>query len=193
MPRHSSMPVREYGAIRPDNIGLHNSHAPARPGASQAPRGAVTAAPSSPPWYAKRGTYVLAAALVIAGMIAAYTTGAFQHDPSTDQAAILRDAGFDPGKFDDAEHFRDQPGNRFDGVPLERVDGLIQALKRSGARHVWAIQIETFAGSSSTRTLLVELPDDPAARRTIFWQHARGASSHPVADDTGQRYLRIVL
>lgn len=69
---------------------------------------------------------------------------------------------------------------------------IVERLYREGAEKVWAVDLQTYPNEGqSTNILVIELPTDPAPRRTLFLLEARVAASSgfdPVSDD-GQRYM----
>jgi hypothetical protein len=69
---------------------------------------------------------------------------------------------------------------------------IVKRLYDDGAKQVWAVGLELYPNEGqSTNTLIVELPNEPKLRKTLFHLEARCAASEgfaPVSDD-GQHYM----
>lgn len=82
---------------------------------------------------------------------------------------------------------------------LDRAKSLSLAdeIYKAGAAHVYAIEIEEHPEGSSTGKLIVELPDDLAARQRVLAWAGKIASQQGFGDDpdtdTGQRYVFSML
>jgi hypothetical protein len=186
----STPPLRDPTPIRPENVGLSHTFSPVRPGSSIAPPGtSLVARPMR--WYESRNNQRFVVCLVLAVAFYAYSAGAFRSHTSALELAF-KSAGITPGKYDAARHFLAEAGDSFEGLSSESLSVLLEGLERAGATRTWAIEIERRGGSQVSHTLLVELPSDPAGRRTIFFQLARAGEGQPAAD-TGQAFLRIAF
>ena len=183
----SPMPLRSEASLRPEHIGVFNSHTPSRPGVSHA---AILGSHTRRlPWFHNRTNRMFVLSLLLGALFIAHSKGAFRSDAGRREAAWERD-GVRAGDYDDARHFLAEARNHFEALPSERLLSLLDGLERAGAKHVWVIEIESRGSEKVSRTLLVELPNDTASRQTIFFQHAQGVMAH-VPADTGQTVLRI--
>jgi hypothetical protein len=143
------------------------------------------------PWYATATHQLLLAALIIGGMLLALSSGVFQTDASRLSRAF-RQAGIDAGTYELAERFLQRPGSQFNGVTNDELRAQLDRFSKAGAQGVWVSEIQQHGEQRSSRTLLLELPTDRNARRSVFeairsdpkLQGARPA-------DSGQHYLRI--
>lgn len=185
----SSGPARDYGAVRHDHVGLSHSFSPSRPGSSLSPS---TARPRVPerPWYANGVNQLLVLALLAGASYQAYSLGVFRSDDGGLDAAFAK-AGLSVGHYEDVKSFLDKPDSRFEGLARAHLDALLAGVERAGAKRAWVIDVSSRDGARVSRSLLIELPSEAAARRTIFWQHARKAKGDAVPDDVGQPYLRL--
>lgn len=152
-----------------------------RPGHSQ----------DSGPWYSSAMHQLIVAALIIGAMGFALSAGVFQ-SADTQMTSALREAGLEPGTFEIATSFAAEPGNRFESLSAEQLRALTEVLRNSGAREIWVAGIQRAETQRTSRTLLIELPDDPGARRAVFEELASARRSGAVGvPDTGQRYVRV--
>jgi hypothetical protein len=80
-------------------------------------------------------------------------------------------------------------------LSTEQALALVRELYRLGARRVLAVDVDRDGGPEyeDTDTLLVELPDDAAARSALFAWHASLAGTQGLAPtpDEGQKYLLV--
>ncbi len=182
----SPLPPHDPVSMRPEQTGVFNSHAPLRPGVSHRPVFALAVR-----WYERRLNQLVLLSLLLGAAFVAYSKGVFRRDDSLEQ--VWQRAGINPGTYDDAHHFIDQPGDLLSDLAGERARSLLDGLERAGAKHVWAIEIVGRGPQKVAKALLVDLPANAAERQTIFWQHARSVAKAPVPADTGQALLRIGL
>ncbi len=80
-------------------------------------------------------------------------------------------------------------------VSVNEMLKMTDELYAAGATTVYVTDIEEFQGRELAAILVVQLPVDEAARRSVFeWEgaFAKATEAEP-ARDVGQRYLRIVL
>jgi hypothetical protein len=148
-------------------------------------------APSGPPLRRPHGLtrlrhsrLALSGLLVAVTLLALWTAGVF---PSEDRARVeaWRAAGIHPGEYAPAGLWLALADNRVEGLSQSEARALLERLARAGAKNAYVVQIER----SIARGLLIELPRDPEARRTVFWhaatQKGGGSMLHM---DTGQRF-----
>jgi hypothetical protein len=152
-------------------------------------------APSQPgqhtgPWYTNATHQLLLAALILAGMGFALSTGVFQTS-NTHITNALHDVGLDPGTYETATSFVAQAKNQFAKLSAEQLRGLAEQLMSHGAREVWVADIQQVAQARTSRTLVVELPEEPTLRGKVFDELASARSGGRNVSDTGQRYVRI--
>jgi hypothetical protein len=180
---------RGQWAPRPDHVGTLHSHPPSR-----AP-GVPARSPSRPPPPVglQRHQVLIACALAVAGLLYfAYGRGVFETEAGRTLRSFARE-GIDPGVYRAARTFLDTPGVRFEGVDDTRLRTLLDGVIRAGAPHVWVAGIEAVDGIQVAHCLLIELPDDAGARRTVLFQHVQPVLPDQVPADTGQRYLRLTF
>lgn len=191
MPTASTSPsIREHGAVRHDHVGMSHAFTPSRPGSSLTARDDRMPPRSVLPWHASGANRLLVLGLLVGVGYQAYVLGWFRSATEERRDAFAR-AGITTGRFEEARAYLSRPSNRFAGLTRAQLDTLVAGVERAGASHLWVVDIATDADVSSARSLVIELPDDATARRTIFWRHAREATHGAVPEDTGQRYLRL--
>jgi hypothetical protein len=143
------------------------------------------------PWYATATHQLLLAALIIGGMAVALSSGVFETDAHR-QTRAFELAGIDAGAYEPAERFLNRSGSRFDALPQEQLQALVDRLERAGARGVWVGDIQQQGSRRSSRTLLLDLPNDETQRHNVFDELASTRrAGQQVANDTGQRYVRV--
>ena len=143
------------------------------------------------PWYATATHQLLLAAVIVTGMALALTTGVFETDQNR-TARAFEQAGIHAGTYEPAARFVAHGGNQFQALPAEQLQTLLDRLTHAGARNIWVADIQVSDGQRSSRTLLLDLPDDPKARRALFEELASTQRSGTLnTPDTGQRYLRV--
>ena len=82
----------------------------------------------------------------------------------------------------------------FNVLDKDRVTGLINRLHTTGARQVWATDIQRSGLVYICTSLLVELPEDADQRAALFMEEALFHKQQlPITEDTGQRILKIEL
>jgi hypothetical protein len=132
----------------------------------------------------------LLAALILGGMGLALSTGVFQSS-DTHITNALHEVGLEPGTYETATSFVAQAKNQFAKLSSEQLRGLAEQLMGQGAREVWVADIQQVAHGRTSRTLVVQLPEEAALRRKIFDELASARSGGRNVSDTGQRYLRV--
>jgi len=152
-------------------------------------------APSQPgqqtgPWYTNATHQLLLAALILAGMGFALSTGVFQSS-DTHITNALHDVGLEPGTYEPATSFVAETKNQFAKLSAEQLRGLAEQLMSHGAREVWVADIQQVAQARTSRTLVVELPEQPALRSKVFEELASARAGGRHVSDTGQRYVRV--
>lgn len=152
-------------------------------------------APSQPeqtasPWYSNATHQLLLAALILGGMGLALSTGVFQTS-DTHITNALHEAGLEPGKFETATSFVAEAKNQFGKLSTDQLRGLTELLMSSGAREIWVADIQQVAQGRTSRTLVIELPEDPSVRHAVFDELASAGSGGRNVSDTGQRYVRV--
>lgn len=170
-----SDPLREGGPLSPSPFAASNP----------------TPRDEPSPWYATATHQLLLASVIIGGMALALTTGVFETDQNRTSRAFQQ-AGVEPGTYELAARFLAHDGNRFDAMPPEQLQALIERLTHAGARNIWVADIQVAAGQRTSRTLLLDLPEDPNARHALFEELASTQRSGTLkTPDKGQRYLRV--
>ncbi|HMI90023.1 MAG TPA: hypothetical protein VK509_01610 [Polyangiales bacterium] len=94
--------------------------------------------------------------------------------------------GIEAGEHAPAREWLSQDDHRVRGLDRAMLDQLIEKLDRAGAPPVHAIGIQPAEdGGEQASALLVEMPPDTAARRTILWHlsAARGQPDAPLLDE----------
>jgi hypothetical protein len=152
-------------------------------------------APSHPernggPWYTNATHQLLLAALILAGMGLALSAGVFQSS-DTHITNALHEVGLQPGTYETATSFVAQAKNQFAKLSTDQLRTLTEQLMGSGAREIWVADIQQVAAGRTSRTLVVELPEDPTVRRVLFVELASARSGGGNVSDTGQRYVRV--
>jgi hypothetical protein len=180
-------------SVPPRAIGLaHAATASVRPGlgllASWRP-GAVTLRR----W---RTRDWLAATVVLGALAGAALWRAGVFDTESDRRTqALRALGIDAGKHLPAGPWLEQPGHDVRGIDAAALHDLLGKLQRAGAVAVFALRIQPNKNGGETAAgLLIELPVQPTARRTILWHaaHARGLEP-PLIPDPGGAYYALEL
>ena len=152
-------------------------------------------APSHPgqqtgPWYTNATHQLLLAALIVAGMGLALSAGVFQSS-NTHITNALHEAGLEPGTYETATNFVAKAQNQFARLTPEQLRGLAEQLLTHGAREVWVADIQQVAQGRTSRTLVIELPEEATMRGRVFDELASARSGGSDVSDTGQRYVRI--
>jgi hypothetical protein len=196
--RASPEPVAAQEQDRTDRVdhagleGVLSSPAPLSPSpfAPSIPR---ARADEPTPWFANATHQLLLACLIIGGMVLAMSSGVFETDAAR-RGRAFQDAGVRAGEYEAAATFLARPDNTFQGIAPEELKALLDGLSRAGAKSVWVANIVKQGQRRSSHTLLVELPDEAAARASIFKQQI--PNSHvrrPTPEDSGQRILTLVF
>jgi hypothetical protein len=137
---------------------------------------------------ANRQRMWLATAAVVAALIAGAGLWLREPDAADQLRSHLQAEGIAAGVLQPAGTWlRDGP-HSVAGIQTGAVYSLIDALERAGARAVYAVRID----GDRAEALVVELPRDPQARRTVLWQAARAMRREiALTDDPGHRFLEI--
>jgi hypothetical protein len=149
--------------------------------------------PEPGPWYTSATHQLLLAALILGGMGLALSAGVFQR-ADMGNANALREVGIEAGTYETATSFVAHAGNQFDKMSADQLRALTELLMGSGAREIWVAEIQQGTNQRTSRTLVLELPDEPAARRAVLEELSNARGSGPGVShvaDTGQRYLRV--
>ena len=83
------------------------------------------------------------------------------------------------------------PRNSIYGYRARKSGRIANKLYSLGAKRVWAVEIRSYESGELTRTLVVELPDDPVKRKHLFsweYRHAKSMSFDGTAD-CGQSFM----
>jgi hypothetical protein len=143
------------------------------------------------PWYATATHQLLLAAVIVAGMALALTTGVFETDQNR-TARAFQEAGVDAGSYEPAARVLSHPGNQFQALPAEQLQALLDRLTRAGARQIWVADIQQLARQRTSRSLLLDLPNDTNKRRALFEELASTQRSGQLkTPDSGQRFVRV--
>jgi hypothetical protein len=174
-PRRPSSPSASSSPLSPSPFAATNSTQSSEP----------------TPWYATATHQLLLAALIIAGMAVALSTGVFETDVNRTSRAFQQ-AGIDPGTYESAERYLAQPANRFQPLQIEQLQTLVDRLSQAGAREIWVADIHHAEGQRTSHTLLLDLPADPQTRRALFEALASASQAGKLkSPDIGQRFLRV--
>jgi hypothetical protein len=208
---HSRDPLSELND-QPDDIAERGVHGQRR-GAARSPQTAreddsdsdsdsepppLSASPFAPsqpgehigPWYTNATHQLLLAALILGAMGLALSAGVFQSS-DTHITNALHEVGLDPGTYETATSFVAQNKNQFAKLSAEQLRGLTDVLMSTGAREIWVANIQQVAHSRTSRTLVIELPEDSTVRRAVFDELASARAGGRNVSDTGQRYVRV--
>ena len=189
----STPPRRDSGleSVPPRAVGLaHNATASIRPGLSslrdipQIPREVRVRLRAL--WPAFAATIVVAIAFL-------YWNGVFDSRLRRHERA-WRAQGIDAGQAADALAWIEVPSHELRTMGKLVMRELIERLMRAGAQGVYVIQLEPTPTGQRAGGLLVELPENPDARRTLFW-HLASVPGQPPATraDHGQAYQTLSL
>lgn len=124
---------------------------------------------------------------------------AARESPPDPQAAAKMDSFcqsiLTTGRREEAEQWIESRNHTLGEYSHIRSRNLIKKLKRIGSRQVYACNIDADEGYENTGHLIIELPDDPETRKTLFREIGRLASSQGFQRDVdhGQRYAYIKL
>ncbi|HEX7481729.1 MAG TPA: hypothetical protein VF331_28240 [Polyangiales bacterium] len=176
-------PAARHAGAGDDILGVRLSGPPGVP-----VRGAIPALPRTSFGRSPR-TLAALGCLLLGGAYLGSRQHWFQSAP-TQREAAWRQAGIEVGRYEDAARFIEQPGAHAAALPNAELARVLDALRRTGAPHVWAIDIVSRDGKPSASALLIELPHDAVQRETIFWQHVKPLTGQ-VVEDTGQSFLRV--
>jgi hypothetical protein len=184
--RGSYIPTRDSSsrAIRPDYVGIASSFAP-KPGSSQP-------VPRTTFWYKYGTALVFLIAMLLGALGVGYIRGWFETDDGRREAEWAN-IGIATGDYENVRTFLSGRGRRFERMPDSEAQLIIDGLFRAGARDIWAIRIREIDGARTSGGVIVALPSDMSARRTIFFQHAPLTPTRDIAEDRGQPYLVLDL
>ena len=102
--------------------------------------------------------------------------------------------GIDAGESAEALAWLDVPNHEVRALGKLELRQLIERLTRAGAKGAYVIQLEPTAQGQRAGGLLVELPDDGDARRTVFWHLAKVPGQQPGTQaDHGQPFHTLSL
>lgn len=181
------VPARSPQKARDDD---GDSDAESEPARSPSPFAPSQPGQQTGPWYTNATHQLLLAALILAGMGVALSAGVFQSS-DTHITNALHDVGLAPGTYEPATKFVAQTQNQFAKLSKEQLRGLAEQLMSHGAREVWVADIQQVAEGRTSRTLVVELPEQPALRSKVFEELASARSGGGNVSDSGQRYVRL--
>jgi|GEM_PF-7011084 len=167
-----------------------DSDAESEPPLSPSPFAPSNSGQQTGPWYTNATHQLLLAALILAGMGFALSTGVFQAS-DTQITNALHEVGLEPGTYETASRFVAQTKNQFAKLSTEQLRGLAEQLMSQGAREVWVADIQQVAQGRTSRTLVVELPQQATQRSKVFDELASARSGGGNVSDTGQRYVRV--
>jgi hypothetical protein len=169
----------------------HEARASVRPGMSgHAPARTATFVP----WRRRvlRAWPALIGALMLAG-VGAWQAGWTKTDADR-RREVWQHEGTRAAEHEDIRTFLARPSNLVQGIDETSLRDLVDKLERAGATKVYAIEIERTGETRRAGALLVELPRDPAARRTLRFHaaEAQGGSDAPAVDN-GERHMVIAF
>jgi hypothetical protein len=145
------------------------------------------------PWYAQPTHQLLLAAIVVGSITVAASSGVFDTDASRLTRAFEQE-GITPGQYDRASTFLASRSTGIDGTPKPEVQRIVATLLAAGGAEAWLTGITERSGMRTSHHLLIELPDDPAKRRSVFDAYAKLARpGQQGAQDHGQRFLSLVF
>jgi hypothetical protein len=128
--------------------------------------------------------------LVIAGL---YFAGVFDSRIQKRERA-WRAQGIEPGQSAEALTWLDGVPHEVRGMTKPALIELIERLTRAGALGVYVIELEPTALGQRAGGLLVELPDSPGPRATVFFHLANVPGQRPATEaDHGQRFHTLSL
>lgn len=160
---------------------------------SPRPSSNPTVADPETPWYAQPTHQLLLAAVVVGSVTVAASSGVFDTDASRLTRAFERE-GITPGQYDRASTFLASRNTAFEGSSKPEVQHIVSGLLAAGGVEAWLTGITEKAGLRTSHHLLIELPDDPAKRRSVFEAYAKLAKpGQQGAQDHGQRFLSLVF
>jgi hypothetical protein len=172
-------------SVRPGAIGVvrGNSSAPGRP--SAASHSSVPSDARARPLARTHRRWVIVtlfAVLVFAGL-RAWTAFATHRRLESWQRE-----GIDPGDYADASAWLGATDHSLPGMSKDAGLALLGRMRQAGARDIYVIRVRMIAGGHLAGGLLVELPDDAAARHTLLEQTARLLPGATAETDHGQRF-----
>jgi hypothetical protein len=190
--RDSGMRPRRATPDHAVSVGMaHAARASVRPGMS-APPPANKRADTRRSRRILRSWPILLGALLLAGA-GVWRTGVLQND-SDRRRESWRAEGIVAGEHQEMRVFLAKPGRVVQGVDDATLRELLDKLERAGATKLYAIDIEGSGAGQRAGAILVELPKQPDARRTVFFHAAevQGRGNSPTVD-TGARNLVIAF
>lgn len=156
------------------------------------PRPSPNPADPDTPWYAQPTHQLLLAAVVVGSVTVAASSGMFDTDASKLTHAFEQ-AGITPGEYDRASTFLTSDSTTIEGTTKQEVKHLVRELLAAGGVEAWLTGIQEKKGVRTSHQLLIELPDDPAKRRSVFDTYTKVAKpSQQGARDQGQRFLSLI-
>jgi hypothetical protein len=170
---------------QPPQVGLaHAATASVRPGLS-------SVRPVAPAKSRSRWTWTVAPLVALTLL---WMTGVLDTDQGRRIRALRRE-GVEPGTTAEAGSWLELASHEVDGIDKRAARELLARAMRAGARGVYAVRIHDGSGGAERAGgLVIELPDESVARRTIFWHVQRALGpEHSLLSDHGQRFCLLVF
>ncbi|MDD9938676.1 MAG: hypothetical protein OXT09_34010 [Myxococcales bacterium] len=125
-------------------------------------------------------------AVTIATVVAFWLT---REDSELDQLRLrIEAAGIQAGNVTPAHAWLEDATRTVRGLGAADAQSLVSDLSRAGASAILAVRIDGEAAGA----LVVVLPKESDARRTVLWQVARAQGREPsLDDDQGQRFVEL--
>lgn len=152
----------------------------------------VVADPETP-WYAQPTHQLLLAAVVVGSVTVAASSGVFDTDASRLTRAFEQQ-GITPGEYDRASTFLAAKTTALEGATKPELQRMVAGFLEAGGVEAWLTGITEKGGVRTSHQLLIELPNDPAKRRSVFAAYAKLAKpTQHGPQDHGQRFLSVVF
>lgn len=190
--RSSVPPHRDHAleSVAPRAVGLaHKAQASIRPGVTSLNIPKV----SREPRVRLRALWPVFAAAFVVGGATLHWSGWLDRGVRRHERA-WHAQGIDAGESAEALGWLEAPNHEVRTLGKLELRDLIERLLRAGAKGVYVIELEPTAQGQRAGGLLVELPDDADARRTVFWHLAKVPGQKPGTQaDHGQPYHTLSL
>jgi hypothetical protein len=177
-------PASERLSDRPRSVGLaHSARASGRPGLSAQKFSLGSSLTPSRRRFARGVAIVMG--IVAAVLIWLRASGQLLSDDERLEQA-WRAQGIEAGDHAPAREWLRDDSHRLRGLDRAALDQLLEKLERAGSPPLHAVGIKSLEdGVDEAAGLLVEMPADKAARRTILWHlsAARGQPDAPLLDE----------